>query len=97
MEESLGTLIAFVVLIFIGMWAYKDAVSRGKSTGEALFWAIGIFLLLIIFLPLWLFIRPAVKTPAIVHAQVHEPKLCPHCGKYYDNTPSFCPNCGAKL
>jgi|GEM_PF-555438 len=97
MEESVGTLIALVVLIFIGMWAYKDAKSRGKSTGEALFWSIGIFLLLIIFLPLWLFIRPEVKSPAIVHTQTHEPRLCTNCGKYYDGTPSFCPNCGGKI
>jgi hypothetical protein len=31
-----------------------------------------------------------IKTPAQANKPV---RLCPHCGKYYEGTPSYCPHC----
>lgn len=81
--EFIGLLIAAAV----GFWVYSDAAARGKSSGVACLWGIGTFLLLIVFLPLWLFVRPPMQRVGIVR--------CPGCGKDSDNA-QFCPHCGTK-
>ena len=80
--ELIGLAIAFVV----AFWVYSDAKNRGKTTGRAFLWFLGVFFVLILFLPLWLITRPKVK-------------LCPHCGEYYEYGASdiFCPRCGVEL
>lgn len=52
--EMLPALIAFLV----GFWVYRDAKRRGKTTGKAFLWFLGVFSLLIVFLPLWFITRP---------------------------------------
>ena len=47
-------IIPLLILSLIAWWVYIDARKRGRSEGVALFWAVGTFLILIIFLPLWL-------------------------------------------
>ena len=80
--EVIGLAIAFIV----AFWVYSDAKNRGKTTGKAFLWFLGVFFILILFLPLWLFTRPKVK-------------LCSHCGEYYEYGESdrFCPRCGVEL
>ena len=46
MDQLIGMCIAFV----IAFWVYTDAAKRGMN---AVGWAIGVFLLLIVFLPLY--------------------------------------------
>ncbi len=76
--EYFGVLIAFLV----AYWVYSDAKSRGKTNAKAFLWFLGVFFLLILFLPLWLITRPKVR-------------LCSHCGKYYEYKAAhgFCPEC----
>ena len=88
--EIIGVLIALIV----GIWVYSDAKKRGKSSGSAFGWFLGTFLLLIVFLPIWLITRPKLPTELPATSR---PKLCIHCGKYYDGNPSYCPNCGKKI
>ncbi|MEN2984185.1 MAG: hypothetical protein ABDH25_04075 [Dictyoglomaceae bacterium] len=88
--ELLGILISIISAI----WVYKDAKRRGKVGSSAFWWAFGTFLIWIIFLPLWLIERP--KLPHEISSN-DLPKLCPHCGKYYDGNPFYCPYCGKKL
>ena len=80
--ELFGLAIAFVV----AFWVYSDAKNRGKTTGKAFLWFLGVFFVLILFLPLWFITRPRVK-------------LCTHCGEYYEYGASkgFCPECGVEL
>ncbi len=80
--EFIGLAIAFIV----AFWVYSDAKNRGKTTRKAFLWFLGVFFILILFLPLWLITRPKVK-------------LCPHCGEYYEYGASdvFCPRCGVEL
>ena len=55
--EMLPVLIAFLV----GFWVYRDAKRRGKTTGRAFLWFLGVFMVLIVFLPLWFITRPRKK------------------------------------
>jgi uncharacterized membrane protein len=54
MDFAIGVSIAFVVSI----WVLIDARHRGASMGVALLWWFGVFMLLIVFLPLYLIARP---------------------------------------
>jgi len=55
MGTEFGIFLAFIIAIFI----YKDAEARDMS---GLGWAFGVFMLLIVFLPLYLIVRkPRVK------------------------------------
>lgn len=87
-------LIALFIDLCVGIWVFSDAKARKKSTGVALFWGIASFSCLILFLPLWLLTRPT-KTDYVIFKD--QPKLCVHCGKYYEGAPSYCPNCGNAL
>ncbi len=81
--QFLGLAIAFIV----AFWVYTDARNRGKTTGKAFLWFLGVFFVLILFLPLWFITRPKVRS------------CCPHCGEYYESGDSdiFCPSCGVEL
>jgi hypothetical protein len=46
------------IALLIAAWVFSDAKSRGMEGGSASLWSLGVFLLLIVFLPLWLIIRP---------------------------------------
>jgi hypothetical protein len=48
------TLVAILIALLIAVAVYNDAKPRGM---EALPWAIGVFLMMIIFLPLYLILR----------------------------------------
>lgn len=74
--------LGLVISLIIAGWVYRDAKKRGSNS--PLLWSVGVFLIWIVFLPFYLFMRPNVN-------------LCPFCGKYYYNKPLFCPNCGADL
>ncbi len=80
--QFIGVAIAFIV----AFWVYSDAKNRGKTTRKAFLWFLGVFFVLILFLPLWLITRPKVK-------------LCPHCGEYYEYGAEnvLCPRCGVEL
>ena len=84
-------LVGLFVALIIAAWVYSDAKSRGKASGPALLWSLGVLLLLIIFLPLWFFLRPKKESEIVI---ADRPKLCAECGKYYEGMPSYCPNCG---
>lgn len=88
--ELIGLIIAF----FIAIWVFSDAKERGKTGGVAFLWFLGTFAILIIFLPLWLIVRPKKQSEVMI---IDKPKLCVHCGKYYESDPSFCPNCGKPI
>ena len=54
-----GTIIGVIVDLAIAIWVYTDAQRRGMN---AIGWAIGTFLVCIVFLPLYLIMRkPAIR------------------------------------
>ena len=83
--------VSFLIPLLAGFWVYVDAKERGRTEGQAFLWGLGTFLALIIFLPLWLFIR---------WKDDHEKKLiCSSCKRSFKDIPwaSFCPYCGSRL
>lgn len=87
--ELIGIIIAFG----LGVWTFIDSRKRGRSGISSFLWGTGVFLLLIVFLPLHLITRPKLPGEAVPAT----PRLCPHCGKYYAGDPKFCPNCSHVL
>lgn len=83
-----------LVSIIIAFWVYSDAQRRGKSKGVCFGWFLGTLLIFPLFFPLWLITRPGLQKKLKPH---QGPKLCPYCGKYYENEPYFCPYCGEKV
>ena len=81
-------IIGVLILLVTTGWVYSDAKDRGSSSPGL--WAFGTLCLLIVFLPLYLMMRPSKN-------KIMATSLCPFCGKYYENNPPFCPNCGKDL
>jgi len=52
-----GTIIGVILDLAIAIWVYTDAQRRGMN---AILWAIGTFLLCIVFLPLYLITRKPI-------------------------------------
>lgn len=76
---GLPELLVLVISLAVSLWVYSDAKKRGAS---ATAWAVGTFLLLIVFLPLYLIVRP--KPQSELQPTTSQPKICANCGKYYD-------------
>ncbi len=55
------TAVAVAILVPICFWVYNDAKMRYNSPGMPLLWAALVFAALIIFLPLYLLLRPAKR------------------------------------
>jgi energy-coupling factor transporter transmembrane protein EcfT len=83
--------IGLIVAAGVAIWVYIDAKKRGYKTLAAVGWMLGIFLLMIVFLPLYLFLRAR----KVKQVEILIP--CKYCGKYYEGSPIYCPNCGHKV
>ncbi|HTY07526.1 MAG TPA: hypothetical protein VMF29_00030 [Candidatus Edwardsbacteria bacterium] len=53
------TLLAVAILVPVSFWVYNDAKMRYNSAVTPLLWAFLVFAALIVFLPLYLLLRPA--------------------------------------
>jgi zinc-ribbon domain len=91
--------IGFVIAIVLAIVVAQDANKRGMSGA---LWGIGVFLLCIVFLPLYLIMRKPVlmaPPPGYYPPPAGPPpgtqRVCPACGKYHDGSAQFCPHCGA--
>lgn len=87
-------LILIIIPLLIAWWVATDARKREYSKSAALIWFLGVWLALIVFLPLYLIVRP--KTPR-QHASERGTSVCPYCGKLYKERIFYCPYCGQKL
>ena len=54
----MGTLLGLIIAAIVAGCVYSDALKRGMSAG---WWAIGVFLFMIIFLPIYLIVRKPIK------------------------------------
>jgi hypothetical protein len=81
----------FIIVLLIAIWVATDANKRGMN---GVLWAIGVFLLCIVFLPVYLIVRKPLL--------VQQPYGYPPPGTAPYNTPPaagqhFCSNCGAAV
>ncbi len=99
-------LILIIIPLVIAWWVATDARKRGYSKVAALIWFLGVWLALIIFLPLYLIIRPKTSRQPGQLGQPGQPvelapegetTVCPHCGRLYKERIFYCPYCGQKL
>ena len=52
------TLASLAILVPVCLWVYRDARGRYPSPAMPLLWALLVFMVLIVFLPLYMFLRP---------------------------------------
>ncbi|MDL2280761.1 zinc ribbon domain-containing protein [Selenomonadales bacterium OttesenSCG-928-I06] len=100
--------IGIVIALVAAGWVYFDAKELGKGTNDALLWALGVFLLLIVFLPLYLVVgrkkdkkeKPDSDEHYIIDVEATEVEdvfNCPECLKEVQEDFKVCPYCGCSL
>ena len=87
-------LIGLIIPLLVAIWVASDAKKKGYTTGVILGWFIGVWFLLIVFLPLYLILRFRRFSPPDKNKTV---QVCPYCGKLFKENSNFCPYCGEKL
>src|SRR5512135_1944988 len=92
--------IILAINLVISLWVYYDSQKHGYTFWQGLLWAVGVFLVLFIVLPFYLFARNKRKKFASAGG-IARPSAsftpCFYCGKPYEGEPKFCPNCGQEL
>ncbi|MCX5913334.1 MAG: hypothetical protein NTV04_15545 [Deltaproteobacteria bacterium] len=82
------------------LWVFFDSQKRGYSIGKGLLWAIGVFFVMIVFLPLYLAVRnrkQRTASPPSSQRDSAPPTPCFYCGRPYEGNPKLCPHCGQNL
>ena len=90
----------YVVPLIVALWVFFDSQKHGYTFMQGLLWAIGVFFLLIVFLPLYFFYRNKRKQLVKVPGRAPAPSSatpCFYCGQPYPGDPKTCPHCGQKL
>jgi hypothetical protein len=80
--------IALFAAAAVAIWVYMDAKKNNYTTPMSIGWMLGVFMLMIVFLPFYLIVKAKrVKRPVMSTA-------CEHCSKVYFGSPNYCPHCG---
>jgi hypothetical protein len=80
--------IALFIAAGVSIWVYMDAKKNNYTTPMSIGWMLGVFMLMIVFLPFYLIVKAKrAKHPVISTA-------CEHCSKVYFGNPNYCPHCG---
>jgi len=88
-------LISILIPFFIALWVAMDAKKRGYDQFKVFLWFLGVWLILIVFLPLYFILRSRI--PPSKKGTSRETHVCPYCGRLYKGNFSVCPYCGSKL
>jgi hypothetical protein len=88
-----------LINMVVALWIFYDSQKRGASIWAGLFWAVGVFFLLVIFLPLYMITRRKKGGTPAGGAMTADPptSACPYCRQPYPGQPNFCPRCGQSL
>jgi hypothetical protein len=80
--------IALFAAAAVAIWVYMDAKKNNYTTPMSIGWMLGVFMLMIVFLPFYLIVKAKrAKRPVMSAA-------CEHCSKVYFGSPNYCPHCG---
>ena len=80
--------IAIMIAAGVAIWVFMDAQKNGYSLPQAIGWMLGVFLLMIVALPIYLIMKAKrAKQPEILTP-------CEFCGRHYGGSPNYCPHCG---
>ena len=82
------------------MWVFYDSQKRWYTVSRGLLWAAGVFLILIVFLPLYLAARKKKGRMQAAGREASAPptlSLCFYCRQGYEGNPTVCPHCGQNL
>lgn len=93
-------ILLFVFPLIAALWVFFDSQKCGYSIGKGLLWAIGVFLVLIVFLPLYLVARSRKKRTASAASSPSDSvpaTSCFYCGRPYTGNQKLCPHCGQNL
>lgn len=93
-ETESARLFGLILAAVIAVWVMIDAIRRGRSSGEALLWGLGVFCLCCAFLPAYLIGR-AGDDPN--NQNRRQTTLCRYCGLYNEGDPFYCSHCGKQL
>lgn len=86
--------IALIIPLLIAWWVASDASKRGYNKKAVIAWFLEVWLMLIIFLPLYFILK---SKPAGSIRSSKGPHVCPYCGNLYQEKALFCPYCGREL
>ncbi len=91
-------IIGIIIAVGVAYWVYNDAQKWGYSKNAAIGWSVGVFLLMIVFLPIYILTelkrarrqleRPGDRQSVAISIS------CEHCSKPYFGNPNYCPHCG---
>lgn len=90
----------YAVPLILALWVFFDSQKHGYTFMQGLLWAIGVFFLLIVFLPLYFFYRSKRKQLIKIPGRAPAPAsttTCFYCGRSYPGDPKTCPHCGQTL
>jgi hypothetical protein len=93
-------ILIYLLPLVIALWVFFDSQKYGYTFSQGLLWAIGVFFILIVFLPLYLSYRNKRKrgTAGAARAPISPSSTaCFYCGHPYPGDPKTCPNCGQNL
>ncbi len=80
--------IALFVAAGVSIWVYMDAKKNNYSTQMSIGWMLGVFLLMIVFLPFYLIVKAKRAKCSVIST------VCEYCSKAYFGSPNYCPHCG---
>jgi uncharacterized paraquat-inducible protein A len=89
-----------LVSLIVAIWVFYDSQKWGYTVWRGLLWAMGVFLALIIFLPLYLVARKKRERLTAEAQKTQSPTpltICFYCRQGYEGEPDVCPHCGQKL
>jgi energy-coupling factor transporter transmembrane protein EcfT len=93
-------LLANIISLAVALWVFYDSQKRGSTVWRSLLWAVGVFFILIVFLPLYLAARKKKERIQAAAREAPPPSslnLCFYCRQGYEDNPTVCPHCGQNL
>jgi len=85
----------FAISIFLCIWVYRDAQSRGM---DGVLWLIIVLFANVVGLIVYLIVREEKRPEQLARPSIKGQRwFCPNCGQEISQYANFCPNCGRPI